>query len=122
MARRPRQNHSAAFKAKVALAAVKDEKTLAELAAQFDVHANVIKTWRDQLFSRASACGHADEADGHRGDLPPSEYLEAGTGTQNLPVTIQERSDPATQSGLGNGHYLHPHGARLRLSDRRQSS
>jgi transposase len=47
MARRPRQNHSAAFKAKVALAAVKGEKTLAELVAQFDVHANVIKAWRD---------------------------------------------------------------------------
>ncbi len=49
MTRRPRRNHSPAFKAKVALAAVKGEKTLAELAAQFDVHANVIKTWRDQL-------------------------------------------------------------------------
>lgn len=41
MTRRPRRNHSPAFKAKVALAAVKGEKTLAELAAQFDVHANV---------------------------------------------------------------------------------
>ncbi len=37
MTRRPRRNHSPAFKAKVALAAVKGEKTLAELAAQFDV-------------------------------------------------------------------------------------
>jgi transposase len=42
MTRRPRQNHSAAFKAKVALAAVKGERTLAELAAQFDIYANVI--------------------------------------------------------------------------------
>lgn len=49
MTRRLRRNHSPALKAKVALAAVKGEKTLAELAAQFDVHANVIKTWRDQL-------------------------------------------------------------------------
>jgi transposase len=119
MTRRPRRNHSPVFKAKVALAAVKGEKTLAELAALFDVHANVIKTWRDQLFSRASACGHADEADGHRGALPPSEHLEAGTETQNLPVTTQERSDLATQSGLGNGHHLYPHGARLCLSCRR---
>ena len=54
MARRPRRNHSPAFKAKVALAAVKGEKTLAELAAQFDVHANVIKARRDQLLERAS--------------------------------------------------------------------
>ena len=54
MTRRPRRNHSPAFKAKVALAAVKGEKTLAELAAQFDVHANVIKTWRDQLLEGAA--------------------------------------------------------------------
>ena len=38
MSRRPRRNHTAAFKAKVALAAVKGEKTLAELAEQFDIH------------------------------------------------------------------------------------
>jgi transposase len=54
MTRRPRRNHSPAFKAKVALAAVKGEKTLAELAAQFDVHANVIKAWRDQLLEGAA--------------------------------------------------------------------
>ena len=42
MSKRPRRNHSPAFKAKVALAAVKGEKTLAELAQQFDVHPNQI--------------------------------------------------------------------------------
>ena len=40
MTKRARRNHSPAFKAKVALAALKGEKTLAELAQQFDVHAN----------------------------------------------------------------------------------
>ena len=40
MSRRPRRNHTAAFKAKVALAAVKGEKTLAELSEQFDIHPN----------------------------------------------------------------------------------
>ncbi|MCA3424987.1 MAG: transposase [Roseomonas sp.] len=49
MTRRSRRNHSPDFKAKVALAAAKGEKTPAELAAQFDFHANFIKTWRDQL-------------------------------------------------------------------------
>ena len=46
MARRARRTHSPAFKAKVALAAIKGEKTLAELAQQYDVHANQITTWK----------------------------------------------------------------------------
>lgn len=41
--RRPRRNHSPAFNAKVALAAVRGEQTLAELAHQFDIHPNQIK-------------------------------------------------------------------------------
>lgn len=49
MTRRPRRNHTPAFKSKVALEAIKGEKTLSELAQQFDVHANQIKLWRDQL-------------------------------------------------------------------------
>ena len=49
MTKRTRRNHSPAFKAKVALAAVKGEQTLAELAQQFDVHPNQITTWRSQL-------------------------------------------------------------------------
>ena len=54
MSRRPRRNHSPAFKAKVALAAIKAEKTLAELAEQFDVHPNQITTWRSQLLEGAA--------------------------------------------------------------------
>jgi len=49
MSRRPRRNHTAAFKAKVALAAVKGEKTLAELSEQFDIHPNQITQWKSQL-------------------------------------------------------------------------
>jgi transposase-like protein len=44
MSRRPRRNHSPAFKAKVALAAIKGEKTLAELAQDYDLHPNQITT------------------------------------------------------------------------------
>lgn len=54
MTRRPRRNHSPAFKAKVAVAAIKGEKTLAELAQQFDVHPNQIAQWRAQLVEGAS--------------------------------------------------------------------
>lgn len=49
MARRPRRNHSPAFKAKVALAALRGDKTMSELATQFDVHPNQIKQWKDPL-------------------------------------------------------------------------
>ena len=49
MSRRPRRNHSPAFKAKVALAAVKGERTIAQLADQFDVHPNQITSWKGQL-------------------------------------------------------------------------
>jgi transposase len=52
--KRSRRNHSAAFKAKVALAALKGDKTLAELAQQFDVHANKVSAWRAQLLEGAS--------------------------------------------------------------------
>ncbi len=55
MSKRPRRNHTPAFKAKAALAAVKGEKSLAELAQQqFDVHPNQITQWKAQLFDGAA--------------------------------------------------------------------
>jgi len=54
MARRARRTHSAAFKAKVALAAIKGEKALADLAQQFDVHLNQITARRAQLLEGAA--------------------------------------------------------------------
>ena len=51
--RRKRRNHSASFKAKVAVAAVRGEKTLAELAQQYDVHPNQIQDWRGRLVGSA---------------------------------------------------------------------
>src|SRR5580765_3734316 len=49
MSKRPRRNHTPAFKAKVALAAIKGDRTLAQLAEQFDVHPNQVTTWKAQL-------------------------------------------------------------------------
>ena len=49
MSKRPRRNHTPAFKARVALAAIKGDRTLAQLAEQFDVHPNQITSWKAQL-------------------------------------------------------------------------
>ena len=54
MNRRPRRNHTPAFKAKVALAAVKGDRTIAQLAEHFDVHPNQITAWKSQLEGGAS--------------------------------------------------------------------
>jgi transposase len=54
MSRRSRRNHSPAFKAKVALAAVKGDRTITQLAEQLDVHPNQITAWKAQLEGGAS--------------------------------------------------------------------
>ena len=63
--KRTRRNHGATFKAQVALAAVKGDKTLAELAESFRVHPTQITEWKQQLLARA--------ADVFGGTKPPSE-------------------------------------------------
>jgi len=60
MSRRPRRNHTPAFKAKVALAAIKGDKTLADLAQQFDVHPNQITQWKSQLQEGAAGVFGSD--------------------------------------------------------------
>ncbi len=52
--KRTRRNHGATFKAQVALAAVKGDKTLADLAEQFQVHPTQITEWKQQLLARAA--------------------------------------------------------------------
>jgi transposase len=59
------RNHSATFKAKVALAALKGDKTLTELARQYDAHPNQVTDWKRQLPERAGDVfgGAADKVD-----------------------------------------------------------
>ena len=73
MTRRIRRNHTAAFKAKVALAAVKGEKTPAELAQGFDVHPNQITEWKRRLLDGAEGVFGADAA----GDAPDRLFIDS---------------------------------------------
>ena len=77
--KRPRRNHSAAFKAKVALAAIKGDKTLAELSEQFDVHPNQITQWKAQLLERAAG-GICDRGREARDAGPDVKTLHAKIG------------------------------------------
>ena len=72
MTKRARRNHASAFKAKVALAAVRGEKTLAELAQQFDVHPNQVTAWKAQLIEKAAGVFGGDA-----GDAPPAVDLKS---------------------------------------------
>ena len=83
MTKRTRRNHSWAFNAKVALAAVRGEKTLAELAQQFGVHPNQITAWRGKLMEGAASVFGSDS------QSEPSE--PAIDRTHALPVTRQAR-------------------------------
>jgi transposase len=84
MSKRPRRNHSPAFKAKVALAAVKGEKTLTELAQQFDVHPNQITQWKSQLLDGAAGVFGSEPRAGS--DAPPVDVktLHAKIGELTL--------------------------------------
>ena len=48
-----RKKHEAGFKAKVALEAIRGEKTMSELSSEYGVHANQISTWKQELLRRA---------------------------------------------------------------------
>jgi transposase len=62
MPKRARRNHPPAFKTKVALAAIKEDKTLAEVAQQFDVHPTQVTQWKAQLLKRSTGVVRGEEA------------------------------------------------------------
>ena len=76
---RKRRNHSPAFKAKVALAALKGDKTISELSAQFDLHSNQIMNWKSKLKSQAADI-FGDSDDERRGSHEEIKRMQAKIG------------------------------------------
>ena len=87
-ARRSRRTHNPAFKAQVALAAIREDKTLSELAAQFEIHPNQITEWKRQLLERAA------------------EVFGAGSGQAPGPVNLDPLHAKIGQLALENEFWL----------------
>ena len=95
MTRRKRRNHSPEFKAKVAIAALKGDKTLAELAQQFDVRPNQITDWKSQLVEH-SAAAFGDRPANEKG--PDLQTMQAKIGQLTLENDFLEKA--LTKAGL----------------------
>ena len=90
MRKRPRRNHSPAFKAKVALEAIRGQLTVAELAQRHDVHPNQITQWKTQLLERAT---EAFTTPGERAESPVDvKTLHAKIGELTLENDFLERA------------------------------
>src|ERR1700720_294064 len=91
MNRRPRRNHTATFKAKVALAAIKGDRTLAQLAEQFDVHPNQITSWKAQLEEGAADVFGTGQKDT---DAPAAQLApNGGKEVKTLPLRKHTKTD-----------------------------
>jgi len=87
--KRSRRNHTALFKAKVALEALKGEQTLAELAQQFEVHPTQIAQWRQQLLERAT---EVFERPGEKQPGPDVTAMERKIGQQALELDFLQHA------------------------------
>jgi len=97
MSKRPRRNHSSIFKAKVALDAIRGEKTLAELAKVHDVHPNQINDWKNQLLERAASVFGGESA-----AAPPVDLKELHAKIGQLALENDFLSDALTKAGMLN--------------------
>jgi transposase-like protein len=98
MPRRPRRNHTPVFKAKLALAAIKGDRTLIELAEQFDVHPNQITSWKAQLEGGAADVFGPGGGDGSAQPAIDVKLLHAKIGELTLENDFLEGA--LTKAGL----------------------
>lgn len=92
MTKRTRRNHSGSFKAKVALTALRGEKTLIEIAEQFEVHPTHVTEWNKQLLERASDVFEGIPSAGKGETGPDLKVLHAKIGQQALEIDEHQRS------------------------------
>ncbi len=88
--KRSRRNHTAAFKAKVALAAIETDQTIAELAKRFDVHPNTVVRWKIELLERAGEI--FDGPRSSKNDSTDLKELHAKIGQQALEIDFLEHA------------------------------
>jgi transposase-like protein len=98
MTKRARRTHSPGFKAKVALAAIKGEKTLAELAKLFDVHPHQITAWKAQLQEGAAGVFGPGSATAEASPTVDLKSLHAKIG--ELPLEKDFLSGALSKAGL----------------------
>ena len=97
MTRRSRRTHSPAFKAKVALAALKGEKTASELAQIFDVDVNQITTWNSQLLEGAAGIFGSGPTEGGYAPAVDLKVLHAKIGELTLENDFLAREETGSE-------------------------
>jgi len=78
--KRPRRNHSPGFKAKAAMEALRGEKTMIEIAQEYDVHPNQIQEWKKRLITKAEQVFESKSARSRDSNAEKVQELHAKIG------------------------------------------